>query len=646
MDFTENSRSDAPDLRQLLSDITRIRIAVIGDFCLDAYWFMDLSASEVSLETRRPTRPVARQRYSPGGAGNVVRNLVSMGAKDVSAFGVIGEDPFGYQIQRLLEQDGVDYHGLLVQQPAWSTHVYSKPYVRDEEENRIDFGDFNRLEDDTARNLVAVLESHLDRVDLVIINEQVVSGIHASPLFRSLLSELIARHRRNRFLLDSRHNSESYPGALRKINDNEAARLCGIPRASGQLVLLNEARQAAEALYRRWGTPLFITRGPRGCIACDEAGVREIPGLQILGRTDTVGAGDSMLAGIAAALAAGRDCVTAATFGNFVAAVTVQKLFQTGSASPQEIFAIGSDPDYIYRPELAEDPRQARYLDPAEIEIITDLPKGVHFTHVILDHDGTLSTIRQGWEHVMEPMMIRAILGDRYEAADESLYQDVVKRVRSFIDATTGIQTLAQMEGLVGMVKEFGCVPADRILDAPGYKKMYSSALMEVVSARMRKLEAGELDVADLTVKNAPLLLHALRDAGMRLFLASGSDREDVIREAGVLGYASCFEGRIYGSVGRSSVEAKKIVLEQILNDIGAENASHLIVFGDGPVEIRETHKRGGYAVGVASDEVRRFGLNAEKRARLVRAGSDIIVPDFSQLAALFAALGIPYDAH
>jgi beta-phosphoglucomutase-like phosphatase (HAD superfamily) len=132
----------------------------------------------------------------------------------------------------------------------------------------------------------------------------------------------------------------------------------------------------------------------------------------------------------------------------------------------------------------------------------------------------------------------------------------------------------------------------------------------------------------------------------MRLFLASGSDREDVIREAGVLGYASCFEGRIYGSVGRSSVEAKKIVLEQILNDIGAENASHLIVFGDGPVEIRETHKRGGYAVGVASDEVRRFGLNAEKRARLVRAGSDIIVPDFSQLAALFAALGIPYDAH
>lgn len=87
--------------------------------------------------------------------------------------------------------------------------------------------------------------------------------------------------------------------------------------------------------------------------------------------------------------------------------------------------------------------------------------------------------------------------------------------------------------------------------------------------------------------------------------------------------------------------EAKKIVLEQILNDIGPENASRLITFGDGPVEIRATHKRGGYTVGLASDEIRRFGLNRNKRSRLIKAGADIVIPDYSRMSAMLALLNI-----
>ena len=65
------------------------------------------------------------------------------------------------------------------------------------------------------------------------------------------------------------------------------------------------------------------------------------------------------------------------------------------------------------------------------------------------------------------------------------------------------------------------------------------------------------------------------------------------------------------------------------------------VTFGDGPVEIRATHKRGGATVGVASDEVRRFGLNRDKRARLVRAGADVIIPDFSRMGALLDFLRV-----
>ena len=135
--------------------------------------------------------------------------------------------------------------------------------------------------------------------------------------------------------------------------------------------------------------------------------------------------------------------------------------------------------------------------------------------------------------------------------------------------------------------------------------------------------------------------MHRLRAAGVKLYLASGTDEQDVIAEAQALGYAGLFEGRIYGAVGDVTVEAKRMVLDRILQDIGGANATQVVALGDGPVEIRETRKRGGLTVGIASDELRRYGLNPSKRSRLIRAGADIIVPDFSQLEALCNRLGV-----
>lgn len=135
--------------------------------------------------------------------------------------------------------------------------------------------------------------------------------------------------------------------------------------------------------------------------------------------------------------------------------------------------------------------------------------------------------------------------------------------------------------------------------------------------------------------------LRALRAAGVRLYLASGTDDEDVKKEAAHLGYADLFDGGIYGSVGQVASDAKKVVLERILREIGGAY-EQVIAFGDGPVEMRETTRRGGYSVGLASDEVRRFGLNLDKRARLIRAGAHAIIPDFSQSDRLWSFLKLP----
>jgi len=627
-------------LQKILNDIVAVKIAVLGDFCLDAYWFIDEAMSEISVETNQATRPVVQQRYSLGGAGNVTNNLAAMKIKDIRAFGVIGTDPFGAEMVRIMKETGIQPENLLIQEENWYTHAYAKPYINDTELNRVDFGNYNHLSKETADRLIEILIREIPEVDVVIINQQVPSGIH-TDYFKKRLVEAIQQFPQKTFIVDSRNFNDYYTGAIRKMNDTEAARLCGHTKKPDDVVLYSEVVSSAKELHKRYQKPLFITRGSKGSLTIDETGISEIPGLMILSKVDTVGAGDSYLAGAASSLAAGYDMETAAQIGSFVAGVTVQKLFQTGTASPEEILGIGADPDFIFASELAEDKRHAIYLPHTEIEIVTKWKEKPQIKHAIFDHDGTISTLREGWELIMGPMMIKAILGDKFLEADESLYQKVKARSDEFIDKTTGIQTLVQMKGLIELIREFGCVPEDKILDEFGYKQIYNDELLIMVKVREEKFLKGELSLEDFTLKNAVPFLQKLHDAGVKLYLASGTDEADVKSEARVLGYDHLFEGRIYGAVGDITKEAKKIVLDRILDSIGESAFGTIATFGDGPVEMRETKKREGIAIGIASNELRRYGLNENKRTRLIKAGADIIVPDFSQIPQLLSLLNI-----
>jgi rfaE bifunctional protein kinase chain/domain len=627
-------------LKKILNDISSVKIVVIGDFCLDAYWFIDETMSEISVETNEATRPVASQQYSLGGAGNVTNNLAALGIKDIRAFGVIGTDPFGAEMVRIMKKTGIKTDNLIIQKDTWYTHTYAKPYIDARELNRVDFGNYNVLSEESAHILLDNLRKDISEVDIVIINQQVPSGIH-TDYFRPKLAELILEFPEKTFIVDSRNYNDFYNGAIRKMNDTEAMRLCGVNKKPDEIIPHIEIISAAGKLFDGYKKPLFITRGSRGSLTIDDKGVSEIPGLMILSRVDTVGAGDSYLAGAASALAAGYSMNDAATLGTFVAGVTVQKLFQTGTATPEEVLGIGGDPDFIFSAELAEDLRHASYLENSEIEIIHRWNNKPVIEYAIFDHDGTISTLREGWEQIMAPVMIKAILGKKYMDADESLFKKVKSRVAEFIDKTTGIQTLVQMKGLIGLISEFGCVPDAEMLDEFGYKKIYNDELLKMVRERERKFAGGELSLADFTLKNSIPFLQKLHDSGIKLFLASGTDVEDVVNEARVLGYDHLFEGRIYGAVGDINKEAKKIVLDRILDEIGSNASGKVVTFGDGPVEIRETGKRGGLTVGVASNELRRYGLNESKRTRLIKAGADVIIPDFSQILQILELLNI-----
>lgn len=203
-------------------------------------------------------------------------------------------------------------------------------------------------------------------------------------------------------------------------------------------------------------------------------------------------------------------------------------------------------------------------------------------------------------------------------------------KVNQLISQTTGAPTIVQMEGLVEMVEREGHVKAEAVKTAEAYKAMYLEDLNRHVEKRIERFRSGELQIGDVTVKGVLGFILSMKEKGLKLYLASGTDEEYVIKEAEALGYAKYFEGGIHGAKAGGG-SAKRKVLNQLVNQEGIP-AEQIIVIGDGPSEIREGRKFGAICVGVASDELRRYGINLHKRERLIRAGAHIIIEDFSQL--------------
>ncbi|MHC4750487.1 MAG: PfkB family carbohydrate kinase [Planctomycetota bacterium] len=527
-------------IEEILARINNVKVAVYGDFCLDAYWLLDPRGSEVSLETGLQARAVGRHYYSLGGASNVVANLAALEPEAIQVIGAIGDDIFGRELRRQLQGLGVDTTCLVVQKENFDTVTFGKPYLEGNEEPRIDFGFFNKRTETTDQVLLDGIKNTLQSADVLIVNQQVPGSI-TNESFIDRANELFGQFSDKIVLLDSRHYGHKFKNIYRKTNDLEAAQLNNVDVKLDDVLTLTDVKKYARNLYKQFSKPVFLTSGPRGIVTVDSDGVHEVPGIQLLKKLDIVGAGDTVTSALALCLGAGVCPAEAAEFANFAAAVTVQKLFQTGTASGSEILEIGKDADYIYQPELASDRRRACYFNDTEIELCYESIPPARIKHAVFDNDGTISTLRQGWEQIMTPVMIKAILGDEYETADETLYHKVRRRVADYIDKSTGVQTILQMEALVEMVNEFGRVPAEEIHDKFGYKEIYNDALMELVNRRIEKFKCGELDINDYTIKGALDFLKMLRKRGIKLYLASGTDRQDVIAESEALGYAELF---------------------------------------------------------------------------------------------------------
>ena len=279
--------------------------------------------------------------------------------------------------------------------------------------------------------------------------------------------------------------------------------------------------------------------------------------------------------------------------------------------------------DYHRRVEEAT----GEFLPGTSIEIFSDGRGDLPPAYALFDFDGTLSLVREGWVDVMVPMMVEILQqAPTAESADE-----LAAVCREFVDELTGKQTIYQMMRLAEEVRQRG----GRAAEPLEYKHLYHERLMERIEGRRDRLRSGEAEAESMLVSGSLEMLQGLADRGVSLYLASGTDEAYVREEAELLKIDRFFGPHIYGAVDDFRSFSKQMVIERLL-DHNEVDASRLVGFGDGYVEIDNVKTSGGLAVGVATDESARNGrTDAWKRDRLVGVGADVIVPDFGETAAL-----------
>jgi rfaE bifunctional protein kinase chain/domain len=318
-----------------------LRLALVGDFCLDRYLEIDPALAETSIETSLPVHNVVRVRSQPGGAGTILNNLSALGVGAIHPVGFCGEDGEGYELQRALARvPGV--RGNLLVTPERRTFTYCKPLMvapgkSPVELNRLDSKNWTATPKAVEEALASRVERNDEDLHAIIVLDQVdvpETGVVTTGMLAAIRG-IAATNPGIRILGDSRRGLRNWPAITFKMNLAELGALTGLPPDA---ISLADRGNAARELARQNGREVFITLSERGILGAAPNGeVEHVPCHPLRGEIDIVGAGDSVTANLTAALAAGATLREAIELANAAASIVVHQLGTTGTASVAQI---------------------------------------------------------------------------------------------------------------------------------------------------------------------------------------------------------------------------------------------------------------------------------------------------------------------
>lgn len=331
----------------------RLRLAVVGDFCLDRYLEIDPAKAEVSIETGLKVHNVVRVRSQPGGAGTILNNLAALGVGRIYPVGFAGDDGEGVELERALqERAGVDTRGFL-HTPLRRTFTYCKPLIIQPgrppvELNRLDSKNWTPTPAAVQEKIVQAMGRAWTQAHGMILLDQVDrpgTGVVTPGVLQRIRA--FSRNGAGKVILaDCRRGLRGYPPVCFKMNQAELLAMSGAKKKSASI---EQIGRAALKAARANGRPVFVTLAERGMIGADPAGrVAHVEAWPLRGPIDVVGAGDAVTANLATALAAGAGVAESVILANAAASLVVHQLGTTGTASVKELgrllFARGNGP--------------------------------------------------------------------------------------------------------------------------------------------------------------------------------------------------------------------------------------------------------------------------------------------------------------
>lgn len=327
----------AARVRELLAAATRARVLVVGDVMLDQFIWGNVS--RISPEAPVPVVDFARESFMPGGAANVARNLVALGAP-TELFGAIGHDEAAGKLLKLLSEQHIGCTGL-VKDSVRHTSIKTRIVAHQQQVVRVDRETRGRLAEATTARLLAEFKTRLPGAAAVIVGDY-GKGVVTQPLLGEL--KTLCRERGVWLSLDPKpvHHLNLNGLSLVTPNRKEAFELADLPDdtknadpfADKNLMLVADRllRELRPAL-------LLITLGELGMLLCQHGQKPfHIPTIaqEVF---DVSGAGDTVIATFTLAVAAGASPVEAAILSNHAAGIVVGKV-GTATTAPEEL--IGS----------------------------------------------------------------------------------------------------------------------------------------------------------------------------------------------------------------------------------------------------------------------------------------------------------------
>lgn len=293
-----------------LERVSAVRILVIGDVMLDRYWFGEVD--RISPEAPVPVVKVARREDRLGGAANVARNIVALGAK-ASLMGLVGDDEAGRRVAELAREEGIQTR--LVVDETMPTTLKMRVMGRQQQLLRVDFEE--QPADGGLASLMHDVQGILSYYDVVVLSDYAKGCL-------ARVEDLIAACRQAGVpvLVDPKgHDYTRYTGAT-IITPNRLE----MSQAVGAWTDETDLEARAQALRERLQLEaLLITRSEQGMTLFTAAGRHHIDA-QAHEVFDVSGAGDTVLATLAVARAAGRDWQESVYWANRAGGIVVGKL--------------------------------------------------------------------------------------------------------------------------------------------------------------------------------------------------------------------------------------------------------------------------------------------------------------------------------